>query len=105
MTDKAKTLEAATSICRALADATRLRIMTILGEGEANVGTLCDRLGVHQPTVSHHLRQLWLAGLVRDERRGRFIFYRLVSPAAEGDIRVSLADAVVTVWAEAAPGA
>jgi ArsR family transcriptional regulator, arsenate/arsenite/antimonite-responsive transcriptional repressor len=47
-------------------------------------------LGLSQPTVSHHMRQLVDAGLVRGEKRGRWVFYEIVPEGFEV-LRVALA--------------
>jgi ArsR family transcriptional regulator, arsenate/arsenite/antimonite-responsive transcriptional repressor len=47
-------------------------------------------LGLSQPTVSHHMRQLVDAGLVRSEKRGRWVFYEIVPEGFEA-LRVELA--------------
>jgi ArsR family transcriptional regulator, arsenate/arsenite/antimonite-responsive transcriptional repressor len=50
-------------------------------------------LGLSQPTVSHHMRQLVDAGLVRSEKRGRWVFYEIVPEGFEA-LRGALADFV-----------
>jgi ArsR family transcriptional regulator len=68
---------------KALADPARLAIVNHLaGRAEACV---CEfRLGLSQPTVSHHLRVLREAGLVEvARRRGTWTYYRLVPDAME----------------------
>ena len=75
-----------TGLFQLLSDRTRLTILQILGEhGERNVTTLCNALGLPQPTVSHHLGQLRKGHLVRNRRQGKQVFYsldgRYVSPA------------------------
>jgi ArsR family transcriptional regulator len=64
---------------QALADGTRLEIMHHLRSQWMNVSELVARLGgrVNQPTVSHHLKILERAGLVRIRRQGRFRYYAL----------------------------
>jgi len=47
-------------------------------------------LELAQPTVSHHLRVLREAGLIEHERRGTWMYYRLV-PAAIDELRATLA--------------
>lgn len=47
-------------------------------------------LGLSQPTVSHHMRQLVDAGLVRSEKRGRWVFYEIVPEGFEA-LRAALA--------------
>jgi ArsR family transcriptional regulator, arsenate/arsenite/antimonite-responsive transcriptional repressor len=68
------------SAFKVLADANRLRLLSLLAaqpEQEACVCDLTEPLGLTQPTVSHHLRLLHGAGLVTREKRGTFAFYRL----------------------------
>lgn len=62
---------------RAIADRERLKIVQCLREGPKNVGEVAQQLGVELVNVSHHLGVLRQAGLVQDERQGRFIVYRL----------------------------
>jgi ArsR family transcriptional regulator len=62
---------------KALADETRQEIMGACCCTWCSVGELVERVGVGQPTVSHHLRVLRQAGLVRSRREGRQIFYQL----------------------------
>ena len=69
---------------KALADPTRVAIISRLASGEACC--VCDLTGtfdLSQPTVSHHLRILRDAGLVEAERRGTFAYYLLVPEAIE----------------------
>jgi len=62
---------------RALADPERLRIITCLREGPRNVSELAGLLHAEVVNVSHHLGVLRHAGVVCDEKRGRFVVYRL----------------------------
>lgn len=66
---------------RALGDETRLRILEMLVTGECSVSELTTGVAVGQSLMSHHLRILREAGLVIDERRGRWIHYSIVEPA------------------------
>ena len=68
---------------RAFADATRLRILNLLLEGELCVCDLCEALDQIQPKVSRHLAYLRRTGLVDVRREGRWKYYRL-SNRAEG---------------------
>ncbi len=64
-----------------LADPTRLRLLSLLASapaGEACVCELVEPLGRSQPTVSHHLKLLADAGLIVGEKRGRWVWYRVV---------------------------
>ena len=65
----------------ALSDPARLRVLSILSSAPAGEVCVCDfvePLGKSQPTVSHHLRILSEAGLVRGDRRGKWVWYSLV---------------------------
>ena len=64
-------------VLRAMADRDRLKIVQCLRERPKNVGEIADQLGVEIANVSHHLGVLRNAGLVLDQREGRFIVYRL----------------------------
>jgi ArsR family transcriptional regulator len=68
------------AVFRALADPTRIAIVNRLaGEEELCVCHLVDEVGLSQPTVSHHLKVLSQAGIVTSQRRGTWVYYRLVS--------------------------
>ncbi|HET9706108.1 MAG TPA: metalloregulator ArsR/SmtB family transcription factor [Vicinamibacterales bacterium] len=76
-TPRGKDLEALTSVYAALADPTRLRILSLLGEGEVCVCHLHASLDVPQPTASRHLAYLRKSGLVAARRDGTWMHYRL----------------------------
>lgn len=83
----------------ALADPARLRIVSMLLDAPEGAGCGCDLeepLGLSQPTVSHHLKVLREAGLVVGERRGRWVYYRVVEDALE-DIAAALSPTRVHV--------
>lgn len=66
---------------KALADPTRLRLISLVAahkEAEACVCELTDPVGLSQPTVSHHLKILVDAGILSREQRGKWAYYRLV---------------------------
>jgi ArsR family transcriptional regulator len=70
----------------ALADPARLRLFSLIAAqpgGEACACELVEPLGRSQPTVSHHLRVLYEAGLVDRERRGTWVWYRVVPARLE----------------------
>jgi len=75
---------------RALGDETRLRILERLSQGEQCVCDLTDALEAGQSLTSHHLRTLKEAGLLRDRRQGRWIYYSL-DPAGVDDLQEWLA--------------
>ena len=65
---------------KVLADPARLRIVSILAAsgGEVCVCDLTEPLDLSQPTVSHHVKQLRDAGFITSERRGKWVYHRLV---------------------------
>ncbi len=66
---------------KALADPVRLRLLNALAtapRGEVSACDLVDPTGKSQPTVSHHLKVLREAGFVKPERRGQWVYYRIV---------------------------
>lgn len=66
------------ALFKALSEETRLRILAILTQGEICVCDLMEVLDLPQSTVSRHLGTLRNAGLVGDQRRGVWIYYRLL---------------------------
>ncbi len=73
-------------IFKALGDPTRVRLVSLVAahaDGGACVCDLTDPVGLSQPTVSHHLKQLVEAGLLTREQRGRWAYYRVVDDALE----------------------
>jgi len=73
--------EALASAFRAVADPARLRLLSLIAArpgGEACVCHLLEPIGLSQPTVSHHMKLLYEAGLVDRERRGSRVYYRIV---------------------------
>lgn len=87
--------EQVASAFKAIADAARLRILSLIAsrpDREACVCILTGPLGLSQPTVSHHLRVLHEAGLLQRERRGTWAFYR-IAPGALDVLRRALTPA------------
>ena len=66
-----------TEIFRVLGDPTRVRILDALATSELCVGDLAARLGISESAVSHQLRLLRSARIVRPRRDGRMMFYAL----------------------------
>ncbi|MGL4790006.1 MAG: ArsR/SmtB family transcription factor [Anaerotignaceae bacterium] len=58
-------------------DATRIKILHILLEGEMCVGDIADRLEMTQSAVSHQLRVLRQNDLVKHRKEGKTVFYDL----------------------------
>ncbi len=71
-------------ISKALADQTRLRIFeAIAGREEMNCSELVTMRGLAPGTVSHHLRILEQAGLIKCRRNGQFIYNQAVPQTLE----------------------
>jgi ArsR family transcriptional regulator len=71
-------------LLKALADPTRLRLVSMVAAhegGEACVCDLTDPLGLTQPTISHHLKILVDAGIFTRDKRGKWAYYALVPSA------------------------
>jgi ArsR family transcriptional regulator, zinc-responsive transcriptional repressor len=64
-------------VFRMLADATRIRVLWALTDGELSVNELAEKVGKPAPSVSQHLAKLRMARLVRTRRAGTTIFYSL----------------------------
>jgi ArsR family transcriptional regulator, arsenate/arsenite/antimonite-responsive transcriptional repressor len=78
---------------KALADPVRLRVLSFIAgqrEGEACVCHVTEPVGLSQPTVSHHLKVLHHAGLLEREKRGAWVYYRVVADRLEA-VRAALA--------------
>ena len=67
------------TVLKALASGTRLRIVGSLLVDDKCVSALAQELKYSQPRVSHHLRILRDAGLVKGQRGGKQVYYRVVS--------------------------
>lgn len=88
----------ALDIFRALADASRLRILALLRRMELSVGELAQVLGQSQPRVSRHVKILCDAGLAERRKEGSWVFVALGRPD-----RVAPAAAAIDSWAQADP--
>ncbi len=69
--------ERAIELFHALSDETRLEIIELLRKGESCVCELTDTLDAAQSRLSFHLRVLKDAGVVRDRKDGRWVYYEL----------------------------
>lgn len=68
---------------KALADPIRRDILNLLKEGELSAGEIGQRFEITGAAVSRHLSVLKEADLIRDERRGKFIYYQLNASVLE----------------------
>lgn len=66
-----------TDIFKALSDRNRLRIVSMLAEGEMCACKLLENLSVSQPTLSHHMGVLIRSGLVEGRKDGQWMHYSL----------------------------
>lgn len=74
------------AVLKALAEPTRLRLVSLIAGHDGAEACVCDLtapVGLTQPTVSHHLKILVDAGLLERSQRGKWAYYRIV-PAALG---------------------
>ena len=77
---------------KALGDPTRVRLLSLIAATEGGEACICDLtapVGLSQPTVSHHMKQLAEAGLVTREQRGKWAYY-----AINADVLASLGAAL-----------
>lgn len=80
----AATAERLAGVLKALAEPTRLRLVSLIAGHDGAEACVCDLtapVGLSQPTVSHHLKTLVAAGLLERTQRGKWAYYRVV-PAA-----------------------
>jgi ArsR family transcriptional regulator, arsenate/arsenite/antimonite-responsive transcriptional repressor len=73
-------------ILKALADPTRLRLVSMVARHDNREACVCELtgpLGLTQPTISHHLKVLVDAGLLTRHKRGKWAYYALVPSALD----------------------
>jgi ArsR family transcriptional regulator, arsenate/arsenite/antimonite-responsive transcriptional repressor len=73
---------------RALADRTRLRLLSLIGSDEVCVCFFVEILKTNQPKISRHLAYLRRAGIVGARREGQWMHYRIVEPSDPDAARV-----------------
>jgi ArsR family transcriptional regulator len=73
---------------KALADRTRLRLISLIGDSEVCVCFLVVILKISQPKISRHLAYLRRAGMVTARREGKWMHYRLTEPPDEHAARI-----------------
>ncbi|EUJ37738.1 ArsR/SmtB family transcription factor [Brochothrix campestris] len=74
------TVEQVTGLYKALSDPTRLKILLEIAAGEIAVNEIAAAIEAKQSTVSHQLRVLKQAKLVKTRREGTTIYYTLDDP-------------------------
>jgi ArsR family transcriptional regulator, arsenate/arsenite/antimonite-responsive transcriptional repressor len=76
---------------KALADPTRIQLVSLLLSSPAREACTCElapAVELSEPTVSHHLKQLLEAGIVTKQRQGMNVYYRLVPESLQALARV-----------------
>lgn len=71
---------------KVLADPVRLRMLSMIATRDGGQVCVCDltpAFDLAQPTISHHLKLLREAGLIAAERRGTWVYYRLLPEATD----------------------
>jgi ArsR family transcriptional regulator, arsenate/arsenite/antimonite-responsive transcriptional repressor len=79
------------AVLKVIAEPTRLRLLSLVAaqqDSEECICNLTDRVGVSQPTVSHHMKVMVEAGLLEREQRGKWAYYRLVPGALDALARL-----------------
>ncbi|NOV03644.1 ArsR/SmtB family transcription factor [Paenibacillus planticolens] len=70
-------IENLSDVCKLLGDKMRLTILSLLKERELCVYELVELLQTSQPNVSQHMRKLKAGGLVKEAKKGQWVFYSL----------------------------
>ena len=83
-------MEQVLTALRAVAEPTRLRLLALCAHGELTVSELVSLLGQSQPRVSRHLKLLCEGGLLDRFREGTWVFYRLATSGAGGEVAKSI---------------
>jgi len=83
------------AMLKALSDPVRLRLLSVIASHSGREACVCDistGIDLSQPTISHHLKVLRTAGLLDSERRGSWVYYRVIPEALQQLSRVLGAD-------------
>jgi len=75
-----RTSQSMDTLFRALADATRLRLLNLIADREICVCYFVEILRISQPKISRHLAYLRRAGIIEARREGKWMHYRLAMP-------------------------
>ena len=80
---------------KALADPVRMRLVALCRHGECSVSELTEVMGLSQPRISQHLKQLCDSGILQRFRDGKWVFYRVPARrSSDGATRRRLLDLV-----------
>lgn len=78
-------------LLKALAEPVRLRLVSLIATREGGEACVCDlneEFDLSQPTISHHLRVLYDAGLVCREQRGTWVYYGISAAVLDAVARL-----------------
>lgn len=64
-------------VLKLLGDKTRLSVVSVLNQRECCVCELVDAFEMSQPSISQHLRKLKEVGIVKEDKRGQWVYYSL----------------------------
>lgn len=67
----------AEKVSKALSDKNRIKIIQYLSTGQKNVSEVADKLNVEENLASHHLRVLAALGFLKNDKKGREVFYKI----------------------------
>jgi ArsR family transcriptional regulator, arsenate/arsenite/antimonite-responsive transcriptional repressor len=94
MDQMSMSLDGAMRLLDGVRDPNRLEIIFLLGKGTPmNVGEIAERFKISRPAISHHLKVLKDAGILRSEKSGQEVYYHLNRDVIVAGLR-SIADAI-----------
>lgn len=64
-------------VYKGLADPTRRKILSLLKDRDLNVSEISEHFSISTASFSHHLNNLYQAGLVTREKKGQYVYYSL----------------------------
>lgn len=70
------------SVIDAFGNTVRLKLICCLSKKRKTVQELISKCGLAQSAISQHLSKLKQAGLVKDEKEGKYVYYSLIYPQA-----------------------
>lgn len=85
---KSKTLQKVAETLKILGDETRVKIFETLEKQELCVSDIAEKIGMKESAISHQLRILRQADLVRAQKRGKYVYYRI----ADGHVKCIIDD-------------
>jgi DNA-binding transcriptional ArsR family regulator len=80
-------LDSVAFLVKSLSDENRLRILLSLTDGKKSVSRIVEELNLSQPLVSHHLKELRHALMVKVERKGPFVYYSMTDERVVGILK------------------